>query len=161
MASLQPITQSFYLQPPVAFEQRQYRKGSIMAYLYDTNALWAHVAQIAKLDELLDCPTFGGTVFMPSKEYSRLYYPYLQQHLDRETARNMLSASILSEVVPKCVLAQQEYVPTLNKYHDIHVTRDNPEIIVDGDKTIIIGDLVFDNGVVHVINGLIAPIVKI
>ena len=158
MTSLFPITQSFYLQDNIDVTIKQYHNSRIMYFLYTSSPLMAFIAQRAGLDDWLDSEMFKGTIFIPDQTYCKLYLSYFQKHLDRLTARRIIESAVVDAVVTTDQLAQYDWIPTHSRYNRIHV---QAEPLLLNDVCMVRPNLLFENGLVHIVNGLISPLDRV
>lgn len=156
MTSLYPTTQSFVLQGPVLMSEKRYTRGNIMYYLFKEYPIFARLVQLAKLDDQLNDALFDGTLFVPCREYLDRYQDYLYSIQDVSVARNVVSASILPNVVQLSVL-ESAVLPTQNKYNPIYVSQVGGECCINGNLFIVKPNLLLNNGIVHVLNGMVNP----
>jgi len=160
MTSLYPVTQSYFLQTPTVVAEKIYRKGNLMSYLLKAHPLFAHLVIRARMDDFLDSNDFHGTVFVPFKEYSDKHFEYFQD-IDPQIARDIVTMSILPNIVSVDVLQTLDRVPTLNKYNDLQVSIGCKGNILLNDCTLIQCSGLLNNGMVYVLNGLLSPRVRV
>lgn len=139
------------------WQTSEYSPGSCMHYIYRKSPLFAFILQEAALDLLLDDPSFNGTVFVPNYEYSSAHIRYFMDYLDRKTARNIADGSIIRGRITRLDLLNMEVIPTRGKIQSIAVNVAENKILLNEVYEIIKNDVMCENGIVHVINGLIQP----
>jgi hypothetical protein len=157
MVSIQPIANSYVPETESCFllpKLKTYRKGSVMSVLTTQSPLYAYLAQVGNLDDYLDSPEFNGTCFAPCKEYSKRYYHLFLNNIDHLRARNLILSSLLRAPMYKKNLENNQIIPTMFRYSSICVMPYG-ECMKINDMPIVNGDLTCENGVIHVLSGLI------
>lgn len=147
----------YILEGPTIFKERQYSPFGLMQWIFINSPVFALLLQKCELDIWFDSDNFGNTCFIPCKEYSDQYFDYFQK-FDREDSRKIILSATLKNYVQICDLYGKESIPTFLRSGDIlvkevHIVNDDPEIIVD-ELTIIRSNILFKNGMIHVVNGI-------
>lgn len=131
---------------------QSYRKEGAMNYIYRSSPIFALILQKARMDSWFDAPDFNCTCFIPSYEYSTEHLQYFIDNLDRKTAYDIVKASVILGRMTTDHLSKQEYIPTIGKsYVNVNGNLLNEKYVL------LKRDILVDNGVIHVINGLIPP----
>ena len=159
MVSLQPInisyieeTQSCFLQPV----KKTYKKGGLMNTIVVNSPIFAHIIQVANMDEWLDSGMFDGTCFAPCKEYSDKYFRQIKENLDNGLARRIVQDSLLENRFDQKLLFDCNLkIPTLNKTTFTNLEIDVSNRTINKKYIIVKGDLQCTNGILHLINGII------
>lgn len=162
MTSMQPITQSYVEEPSSCFgvpKIKDYHKNSIMDILMHKSPLMAYFAQISGLDKTLDDLETQMTCFAPCREYCEAYWSLFKDNTDHMRARILVLSNVLKYAIPKEKLTQFDIIPSMYRYSSIDV-RYQPQtgyVQLNNTLHIVQGDIQAENGVVHLINGIIEP----
>jgi hypothetical protein len=162
MVSIGPYTQSYVENPQSCFTEacfKNYRKGTVMHTLVQESPGFAKIAQIARLDDELDSPEFNGTCFAPSKTFFE--NSGFVNKLDPGSARSIVLASLLRAPVQSSYMSlfKSEKLPTRDRFSELYIEGIHGNVLINGNILIIKPDFICTNGILHITNGLIHPIV--
>lgn len=166
MVSLQPVTQSYLEEPESCFlvSSKRYRKNSIMDNLMSNSPLFAYLAQVAFLDDMLDSPEFTGTCFAPCEEYCMKYFQVFKDKIDHLKARHIILSSMISvPVTKKELFINYQIIPTLDKYNTINLSYsfNTRQMMINDNLKIVVSDIQCNNGTIQLLNGLINPVTNL
>lgn len=151
MASLTGPISLYNLCSASVFQEKRYKPNTAMAYIYKMSPLYAFIIQKCGAEEWFQSADFNCTCFIPNREYSARYLRYFIDHLDYETARNILAASLIRGRVNERLLSSKEGIPAFGKLYSIFITGDH----VNGLR--IENKFNASNGTIYTLNGVIRP----
>jgi hypothetical protein len=146
MVSIQPITNSYVEEVESCYfpcVNKVYKKGGIMDILMIQSPLFVYLCQ------------FNGTCFAPGKEYSKKYFKYFYNNIDHLSARKIVLSSLLRAPMSNGQLKREEYLPTLYRYYDLEFTFNDNSLYINRYLKVIKSDLKCNNGILHLLNGMI------
>ena len=158
MTSLYGPTSLYTIQEPTIFVEKHYEPSNMMYFIRKHSPLFAQCIQKAGLEDWFNSDECNATCFIPCKEYSNLHLNTFIDNMSIQTARKVVLASTLRNRVLSDTLAQSEYIPALDNVQYIHITKDYcNRLVLNNTITIIEKDILLDNGVIHITNGLLSP----
>jgi hypothetical protein len=138
-------------------QYKEYEKGGVMKYIYDYSPVFAFCVQKLQLDDWFNSPNFNATCFVPIREYSNENLDYIMSHIDYQTARDIVSISLISGRVKRKLLETKELIPTHNKYNSLKISLVDNDVLLNDYIRIVKPDIELTNGIVHLVNGLLPP----
>ena len=158
MVSIQPINISYIEADESCFLrpiEKVYEKGGMMNALMIYSPIFAYLAQVAKLDGMLDSYEFNGTCIAPCKEYSDKYFKKINRNVDHGTARKIvLHCCLQNQTRQSDMFDEPKIMPTLNGYTHLKMSINKR---IDNKYIVVTGDLQCTNGILHLVNGLMDP----
>lgn len=140
---------------------REYRTGSMVDILSSnpdfSKALY--MLKLAKLDTIYDEPQANFTLFVPSNAAIAKIPDEVFVNMDRATARHItMSSSMLNKITGTLLEdSPASYFLTTNRQNKLFISNVNRQTYVNNCLKVIKKDIIADNGVIHVIDGLIWP----
>lgn len=116
----------------------------------------------ACMTDIFNLTQANFTVFIPSDiALSKYISEDVFTNMDILTARSILKASILNERISSEILKDcpSAYYMTLDPSNRMYVSNINNETYINSEVKVIEWDITAKNGIIHVIDGLITPII--
>ena len=146
------------------FPQKKYKTGSIM-YLIENHpdfSKFCYIIKLAVMDDVLDNLLADFTLFVPSD--SELKYRNITEdfyvNMDQGTARHIVLSSLLDTRIPSEILKDSPatYLTTKDPPNRLFITNINDKTRINNLFSVIHFDIVCNNGIIHVVNGMINPL---
>ena len=144
--------------------EKEYKKGSIM-YLIENHpdfSKFCYIIKLAVMDDVLDNLQANFTLFVPSD--SELKYRSVPEdfyvNMDQGTARHIVLSSLLDSRIPSVLIKDSPatYFITKDPPNRLFITNINDNTRINNLFNVIHFDIVCNNGIIHVVNGLIEPL---
>lgn len=118
-----------------------------------------YILRLSKLDNMLCEQNSNYTVFVPTDESLSNIPENIFLNMDVLTARSIIQASILKRKITSDILSDNpcSYFMTLNPYTRLFITNVNGQTTIDNNINIINSDIMANNGIIHITDGLIKP----
>lgn len=118
-----------------------------------------YILRLSKLDNMLCEKDSNYTVFVPTDESLSHIPENILLNMDVLTARSIIQASTLKRKITSDILSDSpcSYFMTLNTFNRIFITNVNGQTIIDNNIKVIKSDIMTNNGIIHVTDGLIKP----
>lgn len=140
-------------------KQKVYSKNSLMELIDKTNnfSKFKHIIKLAKLENLFDVidTEFNNyTMFIP---YNKYINDNIFQHLDISSARHIVRSSVIKNKIPLELLQSSvsSYYITLDSPNILNINNINQNIYINYDTSILKGNLMCNNGIIHATNKLV------
>ncbi len=116
-----------------------------------------YILRLSKLDEMFSDQQSSYTVFVPTDESLSNIPENIFLNMDLLTARSIIQASTLKNRITSDVLSDNpcSYFMTLNPYTRLFITNANGQTSIDNDINVVKSDIMVNNGIIHVTDGLI------
>lgn len=169
MTSCGPDTQSFNfthmfdftdLREPIPSER--YSPDSITGRICDTPSFkkFRYILELSGMAGLYNSPQSNCTLFVPSDEYLKTVPESVFVGMDASQARHILKASTLNRKITHDLLndSPASYFTTRSPANRMFVSNLNGVTYINNDIRLIHSDIEASNGIIHVIDGLISPL---
>ena len=119
-----------------------------------------HMLSIAQLENIFDSLQANITVFIPSDQALK-DKGLLVTNMDGATARHVIMTSSLNRLITRDILEDNpvSYFLTKSPQNRLFITNINDRTYINNDINIIHKDMLCSNGIIHVIDSLIFPII--
>lgn len=136
-------------------------EGSIFHFLYN-NPKFSRFKQIiekASMQGQLDSGQADLTIFIPTDDYIRHIPSQYFDDMDDGLAHQILNASTLNRRIGKDLLTSSpvSYFTTRNRRMRMYVTNISGKTQINNCVSVVKYDILLNNGIIHVIDGLIEP----
>ena len=121
-----------------------------------------YIIKLAVMDNILDNLQADFTLFIPSD--TELKYRNIQEdfyvNMDQGTARHIVLSSLLDARIPSEILKDSPatYFITKDPPNRLFITNINEKTRINNLFNVIHYDIVCNNGIIHVVDGMINPI---
>lgn len=168
MVSLGPDTQSYNFTHMYSFVdinnkniEPTINKGSIYDFINSNKKFSKFKAIISKANNigLLNDIQANCTLFIPSDDsLEHIPYSYFQT-MDDGLARQILASSIINRKIDKKLLISSPVAYYITRLPEMrmYITNISGKTVINNCVTVLQFDNNFNNGMVHIVNGLIAP----
>lgn len=142
--------------PPVC-----YNNGSITDWIMKnpSTKLFANILQRSLLANIYDDNQANFTLFIAKDEYIRMYESQIT-HFDILTSKNIINMYTLPNRFPLEIFRRSKigiYPSRKYPYSMLIETNNKNNIIIDKSIEVIEGDIICNNGIIHIIDNLIVP----
>ena len=146
------------------FPEKKYKKGSIM-YLIENHpdfSKFCYIIKLAVMDNVLDNLQADFTLFVSSD--SELKYRNIPEdfyvNMDQGTARHIVLSSLLDSRIPSEIIKDSPatYFITKDPPNRLFITNINDNTRINNSFSVIHFDIVCNNGIIHVVDGLNKPL---
>ena len=122
---------------------------------------FSYIAKLANFENILNSPQANITLFVPSDNMLKKINDNIIINMDTTTAWYVLKTSIIKNKIPSEILEDSPaaYYYTLSECNRLFITNINGVTYIDSNIKIIKKDIICTNGIIHVIDGLIYPII--
>ena len=143
--------------------KKLYHPSSITSYLRSDPDLTKayYMLKLARLEDIYDAEQANFTLFVPSDKYMSDIPEGIFTNMDSGTARAIIQSMTLRNKITAELLAgsgASRYI-TMNHYNKLYITSNNNDVYVNSNALIVSKDIELENGIVHVINKLITPVI--
>jgi uncharacterized surface protein with fasciclin (FAS1) repeats len=136
-------------------------KGSIYAHLQTDPqfSLFRTIVEKISMQGQLNEEEADFTIFAPVDKYLSKIPREFFDKMDNGMARQIFNASTLNRKIDKDLLISSPvcYLTTRNPKMRMYVTNINDKTRINNRVSVVHYDLVFNNGIIHVVDGLIFP----
>lgn len=136
-------------------------KGSIFHYIYSNSKFskFRKIVEHASMEGQLDSSQADFTIFIPTDDYLRHIPDWYFDQMDNDTAVRILKSSTLSRQINKDLLMSSpvSYFKTRNPRMRMYVTNISDKTQINNCASVVKYDIVLNNGIIHLIDGLIEP----
>ena len=146
--------------------------GPLPHYYYHKNSMsdiisckpefskFRYILEKAKLDGIYNDPQSDYTIFVPTDNSIR-HLDDILDNLDYYTARNIIRGSTLNRKITSPILedSRASYFITIDPTNRLLITNVNGDTYINNTIKIIQKDILCTNGVIHVIDNLILPVI--
>jgi uncharacterized surface protein with fasciclin (FAS1) repeats len=116
-----------------------------------------YILRLSKLDQVFCDQQSSYTVFVPTDESLSHIHENIFLNMDLLTARSIVQASTLKNRITSDILSDSpcSHFMTLNPYTRLFITNVNGQTSIDNDINVVKPDIMVNNGIIHVTDGLI------
>lgn len=169
MTSIGPYTQSYNFThmwdiPDLrgCLPKKGYTKNSLMDLISNTPGFskFKYIIKLAKMDGIYNADQADFTLFVPSDRALANLPEEVLLNMDDATARNIVMASTLNRRITGELLADSpaSYFVTRSRQNKLFITNISGQTYINNDLKVIDTDIEADNGLIHVVDGLIWPV---
>lgn len=142
---------------------KQYCPNSIMDII-NTNTDFTkfyYMVKLAKLEGVLNNKQANFTLFVPSDKAIAKLGESMFINMDSATARHIVKSSTLDKRITSELLqdSKASYFVTKDPVNKLFISNNYDNIYINNDIQVIQKDILLSNGIIHVIDGLINPII--
>ena len=170
MVSIGPYSQS--LNFTHMWNQRDLR-GILPLKKYTENSLMYHIdknpdfskfkfmVKLAKLETMYDGCQSNFTIFIPSDTLIKDLGEDLFLNMDQNTAKKIVKSSTLNEKIPIELLedCKATFIYTIDRPNRLFVSNIRDETFVNNNAKIVHSDIMATNGIIHVVDKLLHPLI--
>jgi len=123
-------------------------------------SLFLYMVRLANLQEFLNLKQANFTIFIPSnKELLKHLNQNIFTNMDSNTAWYIVRSSILNDRIPSEILEDSpaSFFYTYDRPNRLYITNISGNTYINNSIKVISKDLLTNNGIIHVIDGLIVP----
>lgn len=124
--------------------------------------IFRYILRLSKLDSLYNDPQANFTVFIPSDQALKgLFSDSVFTNMDLATARHIVQGSTLNRKISGDVLGDSpaSYMLTQDPPNRLFVTNISGRTYINNHINVIHKDMILDNGIIHVIDNMIYPLI--
>ena len=123
-------------------------------------SMFRHMLSLAQLDNIFDSLQADMTVFIPSDQALQAKGISVTS-MDSGTARHVILTSILNRRITRDILEDNpaSYFLTRSSHNRLFITNINDRTYINSDINVIHKDMMCSNGIIHVIDSLIIPVI--
>jgi len=148
---------------PSVKEKEKYFSKSIMENI-STNIdfkKFLYIVKLAKLENLLNSQDRDFTLFVPSDKYISDISEDFFINMDYYTARQIVRSSMIENRIPAELLEDNPacYFKTKDPFNTLFVSNVSGKTYLNKKIQIIGKDIILSNGIIHLIDGLVIPII--
>lgn len=142
---------------------KQYCPNSIMDII-NTNpdfTKFYYMVKLAKLERVLNDKQANCSLFVPSDKAIAKLGESIFINMDSATARHIVNSSILDKRITSELLedSKTSYFITKDPINKLFISNIYDNIYINNDIKVIQKDILLSNGIIHVIDGLIKPLI--
>jgi uncharacterized surface protein with fasciclin (FAS1) repeats len=122
---------------------------------------FAYILKLANMEDIYNSPQANFTVFVPSDQTLSNLNNDIFINMDSSFAKHFIKASTLDRIITSELLSDSpaSYFVTRSLQNKLFISNINDVIKINNNINVIHKDMKTDNGLIHVIDGLISPLV--
>lgn len=144
-----------------SYNKKQDHTNSIMKALntHPDFTKFRYMVKLAKLEGLLSSPQENFTLFVPSDKAIQNLEEALFINMDNITARHIVKTSMLDRRIPSELLEDSpaSYFMTKDPPNRLFISNISGKTYINNNINVIQKDMIFNNGIIHVVDKLIWP----
>jgi uncharacterized surface protein with fasciclin (FAS1) repeats len=137
--------------------------GSLLDKIQNTPdfSKFSYMVELSNFKGILNAPQANFTLFVPSDNALKNINDNVFINMDSTTAWYLVKTSIIKNRIPSEILEDSPaaYFYTLSECNRLFITNISGTTYIDDNIRIIKKDILCTNGIIHVIDGLIYPII--
>jgi uncharacterized surface protein with fasciclin (FAS1) repeats len=135
-----------------------------LSYIISMNpdfSRFRYILRLAKMEDLYNDIQADFTVFVPSDTCLRSIPDSIFVNMDLITARNIVTTSTLNRRITYDILSDSPCANFMsnNPVNRLFITNLNGQTSIFNDINVIQSDIMATNGIIHVVDGLIRPLI--
>lgn len=138
--------------------------GSLLDKIQNTPdfSKFSYIVELSNFKSILNAPQANFTLFVPSDNALKNISDNVFINMDSTTAWYLIKSSIIKNKIPSEILEDSPaaYFYTLSECNRLFITNVSGTTYIDDNIKIIKKDILCTNGIIHVIDGLIYPIIS-
>ena len=138
-------------------------KNSLMSIINDNKdfSKYKYMIHLAQLENMFSSLQAEFTIFIPSDKYIEELGENIFINMDSSTARHIIKSTMIDKKIPSELLQDSPvfYLKTKDPPNNLFITNISDNIYINNDVKIIEKDIITKNGIIHVIDKMIIPLI--